>query len=299
MTLSKVEIQNFTVFKNRIIEFTPGINVLIGENGTGKTHLLKLCYAATNVSLPKMLFVNKVMQVFRPSSGQIGSLASKRAESNTKVEVSSQGRSISIEFTSKTKSAASETNNNWASERIWSAFMPSREMLAIAPGFLSLYSHRSLTIDETHKDILDCAYLPSLRRPLAAPMANLLGQISEIIGGVVENRGEAFVLSQDDSGNKTEVGLMSEGICKLGLLWLLVKNGSIRPGSVLFWDLPENGLHTKLLAKTANILIELQRNGVQIILASHSRDLMSVLLDKSRGSDKVKYHYLDPTVPVA
>lgn len=42
MVINQVEIQNFTVFQNIKIEFAKGVNVLIGENGTGKTHLLKI-----------------------------------------------------------------------------------------------------------------------------------------------------------------------------------------------------------------------------------------------------------------
>jgi len=39
--IKKLEVNNFTVFDNIIMEFGGGIDVFIGENGTGKTHLLK------------------------------------------------------------------------------------------------------------------------------------------------------------------------------------------------------------------------------------------------------------------
>jgi recombinational DNA repair ATPase RecF len=37
-------IKNFTVFGDVAFEFSPGLNVIVGENGTGKTHVLKLGY---------------------------------------------------------------------------------------------------------------------------------------------------------------------------------------------------------------------------------------------------------------
>lgn len=40
--IENVKISNFTVFKNAEINFSKGLNVFIGKNGTGKTHLLKL-----------------------------------------------------------------------------------------------------------------------------------------------------------------------------------------------------------------------------------------------------------------
>ena len=38
----EIELENFTVFDKMDIQFTEGINVLIGENGVGKTHVMKL-----------------------------------------------------------------------------------------------------------------------------------------------------------------------------------------------------------------------------------------------------------------
>lgn len=40
--INNIKISNFTVFKNVEINFSKGLNVFIGRNGTGKTHLLKL-----------------------------------------------------------------------------------------------------------------------------------------------------------------------------------------------------------------------------------------------------------------
>src|SRR5579872_4272125 len=45
MKLTKLEIRNFTVFEKADFSFAPGINVFIGENGTGKSHVLKALYA--------------------------------------------------------------------------------------------------------------------------------------------------------------------------------------------------------------------------------------------------------------
>ena len=42
--LKTLKIKNFTVFGDVAFEFSPGLNVIVGENGTGKTHVLKLGY---------------------------------------------------------------------------------------------------------------------------------------------------------------------------------------------------------------------------------------------------------------
>jgi DNA repair ATPase RecN len=44
--LKHLHVQNFTVFANAEFAFGPGLNVVVGANGTGKSHVLKLGYAA-------------------------------------------------------------------------------------------------------------------------------------------------------------------------------------------------------------------------------------------------------------
>jgi len=46
MKIKRIKFQNYTAFEDQQMEFSPGINVIIGENGTGKTHLMKALYSA-------------------------------------------------------------------------------------------------------------------------------------------------------------------------------------------------------------------------------------------------------------
>ena len=50
MIIRNIKLENITVFEDISISFKEGINVLIGENATGKTHLLKVLYAACMAS---------------------------------------------------------------------------------------------------------------------------------------------------------------------------------------------------------------------------------------------------------
>ena len=45
MTIQKISVENFTVFEKLEVDLCDGINIFIGKNGTGKTHLLKLLYS--------------------------------------------------------------------------------------------------------------------------------------------------------------------------------------------------------------------------------------------------------------
>lgn len=48
--ITKFKADEFTAFTHLLISFSEGINILIGENGTGKTHVMKAIYAACCVS---------------------------------------------------------------------------------------------------------------------------------------------------------------------------------------------------------------------------------------------------------
>ncbi len=54
MTISAVQIDRFTAFQNIRVKFSPGLNVFIGANGTGKTHLMKVAYAACDISKTRL-----------------------------------------------------------------------------------------------------------------------------------------------------------------------------------------------------------------------------------------------------
>jgi hypothetical protein len=49
MMLESLILRNFTAFSEADFEFAPGLNVIVGENGTGKTHILKVAYSCVYV----------------------------------------------------------------------------------------------------------------------------------------------------------------------------------------------------------------------------------------------------------
>ncbi|MGI9323526.1 MAG: AAA family ATPase, partial [Pseudomonadales bacterium] len=43
--LKSIKFENFTAFEKLNVDLSEGVNIFIGENGTGKTHILKAAYA--------------------------------------------------------------------------------------------------------------------------------------------------------------------------------------------------------------------------------------------------------------
>ena len=89
---------------------------------------------------------------------------------------------------------------------------------------------------------------------------------------------------------------MAEGFRKAGILSRLLETGAIQPGisGPLFWDEPESNLNPKLMKLLVQILLELSRNGQQIILATHDYVLLKwfdLLMDKGKD-DHVRFYSL-------
>ena len=49
--ITNLQFNNFTAFSELAIDFSPGINIIIGENGTGKTQFLKAILALSGQRL--------------------------------------------------------------------------------------------------------------------------------------------------------------------------------------------------------------------------------------------------------
>ena len=295
MTLTRVKLENFTAFDSLDLPLSPGINVLVGANGTGKTHLMKVCYAACDVSKkPDVSFSAKLVNVFLPSGRSPGRLVRRHSEgAKGSVEVFKGSCSIRAAVSNRTRSANAlpvEVCEHWRETPMDSVYIPVKEMLANAPGFRSLYAAREVHFEEVYSDILDRAYLPPLRSPAKDTRRKLLTDLQKAVDGKVVIENEEFFL-QNKQG-KLEFSLLAEGLRKLGLLWLLIRNGTLNDGSVLFWDVPETNLNPKLFGTVMNILLELQRNGVQVFLATHDYVILEELDLRKREEDEVAFHSL-------
>ena len=169
--LTRILLKRFTAFESLDLSLSPGINAFLGANGTGKTHLMKVAYAACDATKPGVRFTDKLARLFLPSNRRIGRMVKRRrGRSQARIEVWWPDTIFRSSFSSLVKSPESirpQRRNLWLRETpLSSVYIPVKEMLANAPGFRSLYSSRSIHFEEVYSDILDRAFLPPL---LGAP----------------------------------------------------------------------------------------------------------------------------------
>ncbi len=294
MVITRVKLERFTAFENLDFKASPGINVLIGANGTGKTHLMKVAYAACDVSKTEADFAEKLIRVFLPSEGAPGRLVKRRAVSSQCAVAVFRGKAnIRATFSNHIKIPRSikvRRTRGWIDNPVQSVYIPVKEMLANAPGFRSLYGQREIHFEEVYSDILDRAYRPLLRGPTDQKRKKVLQILKDELDGKVDLKNDEFFF-RSKRGN-LEFTLLAEGLRKLGLLWLLIQNGTLLEGSILFWDEPETSLNPRLFGPLIEIVLELQRMGVQVFIATHDYAILKELDLRVKKEDEIVFHSL-------
>lgn len=285
--LKTLEIKNFTCFPEAKLDFSPGLNVIVGENGTGKSHLLKLGYAVLR-SLRNMQkapakeaygrdLANHLVALFKPDS--LGRLAS-RVQGRSRCELSVDVREVAtLSFNFSTQSSDIINIDSFDFKNQLQAkplFIPPKEILSIYPGFALALENKEFAFDETYLDICKNLNGVPLKGKRLIDIAMHLNPLEEIMGGDMRLENNTFYFYSSKGKGIFEAHLMAEGNRKLGMLAYLLKTGELTNSSSLFWDEPEANLNPKLLKALAAILVELS-SIMQITIATHSLFLVREL----------------------
>ncbi len=279
MKIQSITIENFTVFKEkRKLEFCDGINVLIGANGTGKSHLLKLIYSIMKAgenghaksTLEASSYENrlalKLAGVFKPDEDGINRLLSRApGMASSSIALATSEGSIGFDITGKNRLRKVKRDAAGATESI---FLPSREVLAMYEGFLPSYEKRELAFDETYADLCKALSASQTRGQKEPFIRRLVEPLERALGGKIRLLGNRFYLMMKDGG-QVEAHLLAEGWRKLGSLIQLIANGSLMENGFLFWDEPEANLNPRMVRTVVELLTRLAAKQVQVFIATH------------------------------
>jgi len=315
MAVSKIDIKKFTVFTDVTIEPSPGINIVIGENGTGKTHLLKLVYAD--------MFVRTTCQNENSELRNVESVKTNNASTKDVLEFGNFHQYSHIDgddpfailwFTHRTQericgggildgSYGSQPANLTAATDVYKStikstkafrplYIPAKEVLSMSK-IIRIYDDysKSLSLDYTIIDIIKCTLKLKPNNPPALA-EKIASKIEEIIGGEVLVKDDYSFWVKKHNNQEIPFNMESEGFRKLGLIWQLLMNGTINEDTVLLWDEPEANINPQLAPTVVEILLELARQGVQIFLATHDYKFAKLFEIRRREQDQVLFHSL-------
>lgn len=294
MSITKIQMENITVFDKLSLDFSSGVNVFIGENGVGKTHVMKLLYSACQSVKHDISFPHKTVRVFRPDNSAIQRLVSRRNKGGTaSVKIFSEEASIGMKFTTKTKKWDAEVTKEteWENQNpsLESIFIPAKEILSNSYNLTESVSKGNVDFDDTYIDIIASAKVDISRGKDTFERRKYLTILQKINDGKVTVEKEKFYL-KPGSQAKIEFNLVAEGIRKIALLWQLIKNGTLEKGSVLFWDEPEANINPIHIPMLADLLLMLQRDGVQVFVSTHDYFFAKYLELRTLKEDNLMYY---------
>lgn len=300
MNIKSVNIKNFTVFDDFELDVSAGINIIIGKNGTGKTHLLKGLYAVCeSVNYKNKRKSNEPYDISQPYF-KVNSMDLVRDKSDINKETSIKVNYLNDSYAKYViikhegmKLAADGSGYKYIDFTINDIFIPAKEILSHSRGFLALNNKFDMPFDETYVDIITNAELPESKE-ISEINKKILKILSKVIDGEVVCEYDNFYVIKKD-GSKIDFSIEAEGIRKFALLWKLIRNGLIDKEAILFWDEPEANINPELMPILVDILIELQRCGVQIFLATHSYNFVKYFEIKRNLNDRVLFHSLYKT----
>jgi predicted ATPase len=283
-----LELENFTCFAKAKMEFSSGINVLIGENGTGKTHVLKVLYAnylelKHNRVYPFTAtgFEYDIQNYFDKSNAKKLNRISSANPFNIRLKTFNGAYILHESYKDSedpilkgASSSGSQIDGKFYSKNANTLFIPVQDMLAWQNGFISLYLDRYINFDKTFFDLA-----VALDRNLIKnnEFSHVLKQIESDIDGTVIQKDDKQFYFKEKNGNEILAVLNAQGKNKLGQLVYLIKNGSINKNTILFWDEPEVNLNPRYIAIVVKFLQTLAKNGVQIFVATHDYLLAHLL----------------------
>ena len=153
MKIKKLTLSNFMAFENLQLDWSDNINVICGENSTGKTTLLKAMYSLIKPlnevnrenltkEMEEQYFVKKMQGVFRPDEMKLGRLVSrKRGNKRTDFSVDlDKKQKVSAGF-SRGQANHADINiiKSKSAEKYEAIYIPTKEMISTVEHFVTLY----------------------------------------------------------------------------------------------------------------------------------------------------------------
>ena len=272
IVITSLYVENFTLFKKNKFDFSKGINIFIGENGTGKSHILKLIYSiiqsnnSTNRNM-KSFMGEKLKEVFRPTDKVINKLISFQ-EKRASIEMNLSLYKILFDIGENAKHEVDIKDNHLKSYNKDVIFIPAKEILSHFKGFIAIYNKREISFDETTYNLAMELDLPLLKNQDLITKKNK--ELEEILEGEIIQLNGEFYLRRFKDKELVVSSMMAEGLRKIGTISYLLKNGALHENSILIWDEPEANLNPKLITVIIDLLIFLKNMDIQIFIASHN-----------------------------
>ena len=278
--IQSIDINSLGKIDSISCDLTPGLNLIIGENGSGKTFFLKALYSSVKTTEEYMrgddirkandILAEKLRWTFQ--TDKLGDIVKKGSSLPYSFKMVMNETSMEYSFSKDAESSIKSFNNSVSRTDCNSVFIPAKEVLSLYNIILkSREIDRAFGFDDTYYDLAKALRISPRRGKNFAAFADSRTKLKDIVSGKVEFD-EASNKWFYKSGNaKYSIGATSEGIKKIAILDRLLANGYIGKNSIIFIDELESALHPKAISEFLDMLYDISYSmNIQIFIASHS-----------------------------
>lgn len=279
--IDEVQLKNFGVIEQFFSNQFSNINLIIGENGTGKTFLLKALYSVVrsleeyrrgdDIKAMNEILSEKLRWTFQVD--KLGDMVSKSAEDGLSLDMQLGDDRISYQFS---QSACSKVGAVAAPDKGKignSIFIPEKEVLSLFSVILkSREVDKVFGFDDTCYDLAKALRSSPSKEKSYAVFDNSRRIASDAIDGTVEyDEGSGKWFYKNKKNQKFSIGATSEGVKKIAIMDRLLANRYLDNNSIIFIDEIEAALHPKAVCQFLDMLVAIANEmGLQIFITSHS-----------------------------
>lgn len=315
--IEQFKIENCGLIKEVSLNQTASINLIIGENDTGKTFILKALYSL--VKSLEMYQKGDSNQSFRSLVSEklkwtfnlekIGDLVTKGATDKLCVEAKIDNQNVYTSFTTNASKEVGDVTSLVQNRDAQSVFIPAKEVLSLSSIIrTSRERDQVFGFDDTYLDLVNALEPEPTRGKNSERFASIRQKLADLIEGKVERKDNQWVFKK---GNKQfAIFTTAEGIKKIAIIDRLLGNRTLGNNSILFIDEPEAVLHPKAVIEFLEIIQILSEAGIQVFMTTHSyfvikklqliaqsKQLSIPVISLRRNSDQVDYFDLIEGMP--
>lgn len=280
--INSIYAEDFAVFEEVEWAEPAHINVVIGENATGKSHLLKLLYGVTRSIQEyeqqkdhgretwKEILARKLRETFQPPDNlSLGKLVRKKGD-ELKVDLRVSDERVFFKYGKYTEKQINDAPVPHIEETPSTLFFPPKEVLTALDAIAATRDQLSISgFEDTYLDLIKALRVPGTQgRVVEGLYEDVVQEMEELLdGGELKREDDEFVFMQGNE--KYGMSQTAEGFKKIGILTHLIRNRTINRNSILFFDELEANLHPRASAQLVEMLHAMSREGMQVFLATH------------------------------
>lgn len=286
--ISRIHLQNLAIFERFEWEDLGSINVIIGENDTGKSHLLKLLYSisrsleeyrqgqATEAPRWADVLASKLQWTFQPPDFAIGKLV-RKGSSRVRVDCRVCDEKVFFAFgESTTKQINDASRSPRVPEDHSTLFFPPKEVLTHRKAIAASRERGEVEgFGDTYYDLVQALGHPTTSGPIQSNLRTVMNRLQDLFAGRVKREEDEFIFQRGPK--KFSMSQTAEGVKKIGLITHLIRNRHIGSDSILFFDEPAAHLHPSATMAFMEMLFEMSKADIQIFIATHSYTVLKQL----------------------